>query len=85
MKLYISPSGVCSAIYDESLDLHVLGRAEISRASRVEPTADGQWTADLSPVAGPILGPFATRSQALDAEVAWLDVWFSNQHGDLRP
>jgi hypothetical protein len=84
MKLYISTSGDCSAIYDESLDLRTLGRPEISRASHVEPTADGQWTADLSPVAGPILGPFDTRGQALSAEVAWLDVWFSNQHGEVR-
>jgi len=81
MKLYISPSGDCSSIYDESLDLHTLGRPEISRASHVEPTADGQWTADLSPVHGPILGPFPTRSQALNAEVAWLDEWLTCNHG----
>ncbi len=81
MKLYITLGGECSAIYDESLDLHALGRPEISRASHVEPTADGQWTADLSPVAGPLLGPFATRSQALTAEVAWLDEWLTHQHG----
>ncbi len=84
MKLYISPSGVCSAIYNESLDLHALGRTEIRRASHVEPTAEGRWTADLSPVAGPTLGPFATRRQALDAEVAWLEVWLDNQHGEIR-
>ena len=81
MKLYISPGGDCSAIYDESLDMHTLGRPEISRASHVEPTADGQWTADLSPVHGPLLGPFPTRSQALAAEVAWLDAWFTSLHG----
>lgn len=85
MKLYISPGGNCSAIYDESLDLHTLGRPEIRGASHVEPTADGQWTADLSPVQGPLLGPFATRSQALAAEVAWLDAWLDNQHGELCP
>ena len=84
MKLYISAGGNCTAIYDESLDLHALGRPEISRASHVEPTAEGQWTADLSPVAGPLLGPFATHSQALDAEVAWLHVWLDNQHGEIR-
>ena len=81
MKLYISPSGDCSAIYDESLDLHALGRPKISRASHVEPTADGQWTADLFPVHGPLLGPFPTRSQALNAEIAWLDQWFTTNHG----
>ena len=83
MKLYISASGECTAIYDESLDLHTIGRLEISRASHVEPTADGQWTADLSPVHGPLLGPFATRSQALAAEVAWLDESLLNQHGEI--
>ncbi len=82
MKLYISPDGACSAIYDESLDLRGLGQVEISRASHVEPTADGQWTADLSPVAGPLLGPFPNRSQALSAEVAWLEEWFVYQHGE---
>ena len=84
MKLYISASGDCTAIYDESLDLHALGRPDISRASHVEPTADGQWSADLSPVHGPLLGPFTTRSQALAAEVAWLDACLLNQHGEIR-
>ncbi len=30
---------------------------------------------DLSPVGGPVLGPFRLRSQALAAEQAWLDGW----------
>lgn len=84
MRLYISTSGDCSAIYDDSLDLHSLGRPQISRASHVEPTTEGQWTADLSPLAGPVLGPFPTRRQALDAEVAWLEAWFANKHGENR-
>lgn len=46
--------------------------AEIRRASHVEPTADGRWTADMSPVSGPVLGPFDERGQALQAEVDWL-------------
>ena len=37
------------------------------------PTADGRWTADLRPVGGPVLGPFARRSEALEAERAWLE------------
>ena len=46
-----------------------LGTARKSRrASHVEPDADGRWWADLSPVAGPRLGPFEVRSAALDAE-----------------
>ena len=60
-------------LYGEELDLHALGRLEIQRGSHVEPTDDGQWTADLSPVAGPVLGPFPSRSLALDAEREWLE------------
>ncbi|EMB17938.1 hypothetical protein RE6C_01332 [Rhodopirellula europaea 6C] len=33
---------------------------------------NGQWTADLSPVGGPVLGPFALRSEAIEAEIEWL-------------
>jgi hypothetical protein len=42
------------------------------RASLVEPDEEGRWWADLSPVDGPLLGPFRQRSQALDAEEEWL-------------
>jgi hypothetical protein len=55
-------------LYDERLELSELGRLTIRRASRVEPTDNGQWTADLSPLGGPILGPFPLRSSALTAE-----------------
>lgn len=34
----------------------------------------GMWWADLQPSNGPVLGPFETRQEALDAEVAWLRV-----------
>ena len=73
MQLIIGPDGTCHCIYDETIDLHALGELHIQRASHVEPTADGQWTADLSPVSGPVLGPFPCRTQALKAETAWLD------------
>ena len=72
MDLLIAPSGAVCCIYAEDLDLQRLGRLLIERASHVEPTADGQWTADLSPVDGPVLGPYPSRSAALDAEHAWL-------------
>ncbi len=49
------------------------GSMNIQRGSHVEPTADGQWTADLSPVAGPVLGPFTLRTAALAAERQWLE------------
>ena len=72
MQLIIEPSGNCRCVYSEAIDVRQLGSAVIQRGSHVEPTADGSWTADLSPVNGPVLGPFSTRSKALDAEVAWL-------------
>lgn len=76
MDLLITPTGTIRCVYDESLDLSSIGRVSISRGSHVEPTPDGQWTADLSPVNGPMLGPFVTRTDALTAEVNWLrDHW----------
>ncbi len=84
MELYISTDGTCQSIYDESVDLRLLGPMEIRRASHVEPTLDRQWTADLRPLAGPILGPFFTRSQALSAEIVWLHQWFEALHGETK-
>jgi hypothetical protein len=72
MELLIQADGHARCLYGEELDLAALGRLEIRRGSFVEPTTDGQWTADLAPVGGPELGPFASRSAALDAEREWL-------------
>jgi hypothetical protein len=72
MDLVISTSGEIRCIYDEAINLAALGAVEIRRASHVEPDDDGRWRADLSPIAGPTLGPFARRSEAIDAELAWL-------------
>ena len=73
MTLFIASDGTARAVYDEAIDLAVLGTLRISRASAVEPDASGRWTADLRACEGPVLGPFALRSQALAAEVAWLE------------
>lgn len=72
MELVIAVTGQVHCVYGEDLDLRALGQVSIRRGSHVEPTADGRWTVDLAPVNGPTLGPFATRSEALTAEVAWL-------------
>jgi len=72
LHLAIDPGGVIRCLYDEALDLAALGPLEITRGSHVEPTPDGQWTADLAPVNGPQLGPFPTRTTALAAEREWL-------------
>ena len=73
MDLVVSPGGVVRCLYGESIDLAALGLLSISRASHVEPTADGRWTADLRPVHGPVLGPFGRRGAALEAEQAWIE------------
>ncbi len=73
MQLVIATNGSIRCVYDEQLDLASLGQLSIQRGSHVEPTTDGQWTADLSPVKGPELGPFATRTEALAAERQWLE------------
>jgi hypothetical protein len=73
MVLVIDRSGDVHGLYDERLDLSVLGVLTIRRASHVEPDAEGQWWADLDSVRGPVLGPFPRRSDALAAERAWLE------------
>lgn len=78
MSLLIRPGGTITTIYDESIDLATLGSLTIRRASHVEPNHEGLWTADLSPLEGPVLGPFPTRSEALDAERDWIEThWLS--------
>ena len=72
MELVIGTDGTVRCLYDETLDLSRLGNVQIERGSHVEPDRDGQWFADLSPVDGPLLGPFLKRSDALDAETSWL-------------
>src|SRR4051812_36715848 len=72
MNLIINTTGCCRCIYDEAIDLNLLGDVRISRASHVEPDEVGRWWADCSPVNGPMLGPFEARSYALQAETQWL-------------
>jgi hypothetical protein len=74
MDLVIRPDGTVRSLYDESIDLRLLGRLTIARGSHVEPDRRGRWTAELSPVGGPLLGPFDCRSDALAAERQWLEV-----------
>ena len=73
MQLIIEPGGTVRCIYSEEIDLQALGSPTITRASYVEPDQHGRWWADLSPLAGPVLGPFQVRSEALAAEHSWLE------------
>ena len=72
MELVIDRAGGVRCVYEEAIDLSVLGTMSIRRASHVEPDGQGRWWADLAPVAGPKLGPFVLRSMALQAERSWL-------------
>ena len=72
MELVVDAGGDVRCIYDEALDLREIGRLQITRASHVEPDAEGFWFADMRPVEGPVLGPFRSRSEALWAERRWL-------------
>ena len=73
MMLVIRPAGRVECLYDEAIDLAVLGTVSVRRASHVEPDTEGRWWADLAPVEGPKLGPFDRRSSALEAEKDWLE------------
>ena len=73
MNVTVNTDGSLDFIYNDQLQpLLDLGKSTVRRASNVEPTEDGEWTADLAPVSGPVLGPFSLRSDALSAEVHWL-------------
>ena len=68
MELVIGVDGVARCIYAEALDLREIGKLQITRASHVEPDAEGCWWADMGPSGGPVLGPFRSRSEAITAE-----------------
>jgi hypothetical protein len=77
VELIIDPAtGAVAFIHsDEAMALAagLAGTPSIRRASHVEPVfGTTLWEADMAPSGGPTLGPFATRQQALDTEVAWL-------------
>ena len=72
MELVIGCDGGVRCIYDEALDLREIGRLSITRASHVEPDAEGYWWADMGPSGGLVLGPFGSRMEALGAEREWL-------------
>jgi hypothetical protein len=73
MQMVVTPTGQIQCLYEELIELNAMGTLSIQRASYVEPDEQGLWWADLSPVNGPVLGPFAQRSLALAAERQWLE------------
>ena len=75
MQLVITADGTIRCVYGEEFDLTTLGAVSTQRGSHVETDDQNQWWVDLSPVDGPRIGPFpfACRTEALDAERAWLE------------
>lgn len=73
MQLVIQPNGNVRCLYGEEIPLDSIGPLSIQRGSHVEPNKTGGWLADLSPVSGPVLGPFRLRSEALQAEQTWIE------------
>lgn len=79
MILLVTATGSVVSLYSDDLsDLAALGTAETRRASHVEPSLDGGWSADMGPVGGPVIvgpdgHPFRLRREALAAERAYLD------------
>lgn len=71
MQIVIETNGSAKCLYGETIDLAAIGCLRIERASHVEPDANGNWLADI--IDGPTLGPFQRRSDALKAEVDWLN------------
>lgn len=72
IELTIDGSGRVSAIWDDALaDLAELGECRVKRASHIEWDGTG-WSADLSPVGGPVLESYRRRRDALAAEHDWL-------------
>jgi len=76
MQIIVQADGLARCVYAEAVDLHQLGRVTIRRGSHVELDVSGVWLVDLSPCDGPLLGPFARRSQALEAERHWLETYW---------
>jgi hypothetical protein len=79
MELVVGRDGAVKCIYDEALDLREIGKLQITRASHVEPDAEGFWWADMEPSGGPVLGPYGSRTEALQAERRWLTGQFPAQ------
>ncbi len=75
MRIKVATDGEIQALYTEQLDLNEIGMLSLKRASHVEPSKfyEGKWVVDLSPVDGPLAGPFAKRSEALAWEVKWIE------------
>jgi hypothetical protein len=71
VQIVISGDRVRFIHQDDLAEAMQIGKTTTRRATHVEPGRGG-WNADLRPVNGPVLGPFARRDAALEAEAQWL-------------
>ena len=78
MQIVIKPTGVFICIYSDALDYGEFGKPQIRRASHVEPDERGLWFANMSPINGPMLGPFNKRNEALDAELEYANMMLAD-------
>ena len=72
MELVVDAGGDVRCVYGEELDLREIGKLQITRASHVEPDAEGYCFADMGPSGGQVLGPYGSRTEALREEREWL-------------
>jgi hypothetical protein len=72
MQIRVQGNQIRFIYSDQLIGLMAHGQTSTRRVSNVEPEGD-KWVADLALVKGPKLGPFTTRSEALNEEVKWLN------------
>lgn len=76
MKIKINTNGTLNLVYTEDICVEELGKIDsIKRLFHVEPTQDNKWTAKVNIGTSEcvVLGPYDKRSEALEAEVAWIE------------
>lgn len=87
VEIMIAPDGTIAFIHNDSVteQLRQVGDVSIKRASNVEPTENGQWNVDMTPVGGPERLPetFDRRSDALASEVQYLKEHFAESVNTL--
>ena len=74
-KIFIRPNGTINCIYTDDIRFLISSAQQVNirRVSNVEPTTDGQWVADMSPIDGPESPAFDRRADALTWEKDWIE------------
>lgn len=90
-EVVIEPDGGVAFVYSDELYEALAGAFDLTtrRAGRVEPTVDGAWAVDVSPVTGsasPVeIGVFARRGDALAAEAEWVRNYLRGSSDGKQP